>query len=126
MRISDLSADVCSSDLGTGSHGIFARGQSTAGGGAEAGTNREPFEVALEDHVAYSRNRIGTVDRRRTVGNNLDSFHCLHGNCAAVYRLRTTAVGHTPLMENGKSGYRTQAAYVLPTPTPRFIADTPH
>src|SRR3546814_8054336 len=104
MRISDWSSDVCSSDLvpgiatligadgipgnilvrcdeaaivpnGTGSHGIFARGQSTAGGGAEAGTNRNPFEVALEDHVAYSRHRIGTVDRRRTVGNKIGRAH---------------------------------------------------
>src|SRR3546814_20290008 len=61
---------------GTGSHGIFARGQSTAGGGAEAGTTRNPFESALEDHVSYSRHRIGTVARRLTFRTNLHAFPC--------------------------------------------------
>src|SRR3546814_12126861 len=121
MRISDWSSDVCSSDLvpgiatligadgipgnilvrcdeaaivpnGTGSHGIFARGQSTAGGVAEAGTNRNPFEVALEDHVSYSRHLIGTVDRPLTVENNLDAFHCPPGNFPAVKPFGTTPI----------------------------------
>src|SRR3546814_9821131 len=84
----------------------------TVVGGAVAGTNRHAVEVALEDHVAYTAHRIGAVDRRGAIGDDLDALHRFNRDRADIHRLHEAAVGHASTIEQRQRGIGPKAAQV--------------
>src|SRR3546814_4381198 len=88
MRISDWSSDVCSSDLKP------AIGRRTV-----SHPQHHAVEIALQDHVGNATDRIGSVDGRCTVGNDLDAIYRLDRDRADVDRLRESAIRHAMAVE---------------------------
>ena len=51
----------------------------------ELRTYREAVEIRLEHGIDHARDRVGAVDRRRTVPEHLDPFHAEHRNRVRVH-----------------------------------------
>src|SRR3546814_12650754 len=77
------------------SGGVFSSSQSSIGGGAITRADHQTLIVAAENAVGHTAYRIGTIDCRGTIWNDLDTPNCLDWDGAYVSGL-TIAPGAKP------------------------------
>src|SRR5690348_7393801 len=91
--------------------------------GCAAGTARElePFEIAAQDQVCNSANRVRTINGRRAVEDNFETIDSCQRNRREIGRLKLTIIGEALAIQERERGVGPEASQVKTGPTSKIL-----